>query len=174
MLNHRSFHLLPQMVFLFQIMKKVPQLDNNLFHIPHHSTQKRLCTLKKIRLCRSLFSICQHTAFRQILPMTALKSLEMRKYSCMIFPCPQQNHAQKSECRQILNRLKATPHKARLTTLYVINLYLFRHLAQKFFAIRQYACKISVQSDEKSNCVSAAQSLCGVAIIFITEVYHVR
>ncbi len=34
---------------------------------------------------------------------------------------------------------RATPHKARLTTLYVINLYLFRHLAQKFFAIRQYA-----------------------------------
>ena len=68
--------------------------------------------------------------------------------------------------------LKATPHKARLTTLYVINLYLFRHLAQKFFAIRQYACKISIQSDEKSNCVSAAQSLCGVAlkIKYITAV----
>ena len=59
---------------------------------------------------------------------------------------------------------KATPHKARLTTLYVINLYLFRHITQKFLDIRQYACEISMQSDEKSNCVSAAQSLCGVAL----------
>ena len=71
--------------------------------------------------------------------------------------------------------LKATPHKARLMTLYVINLYLFRHLAQKFFAIRQYACKISVQSDEKSNCVSAAQSLCDVALIcFIVFVFQIK
>ena len=59
---------------------------------------------------------------------------------------------------------KTTPHKARLTTLYVINLYIFRYLAQNFLVIRQYACKISVQSDEKSDCVSAAQSLCCVAL----------
>ena len=67
-------------------------------------------------------------------------------------------------CLAFDDNAKATPHKARLTTLYVINLYLFRHLAQKFLDIRQYAYKISVQSDEKSDCVSAAQSLCGVAL----------
>ena len=66
-------------------------------------------------------------------------------------------------------RLKATPHKARLTTLYVINLYIFRHITQKFLAIRKYACEISMQSDEKSDCVSAAQSLCGVALKFGNE-----
>ncbi len=70
---------------------------------------------------------------------------------------------------------KATLYKARLTTLYVINLYLFRYTAQKFLAILQYACKISVQSDEKSDCVSAAQSLCEVALIavfrFAGEIY---
>lgn len=68
-----------------------------------------------------------------------------------------------------------TPHKAHLTILNAINLYLFRHPAQKFLAILQYACKISVRSDEKANCVSVAQSLCGVALIavfrFAGEIY---
>jgi hypothetical protein len=45
-----------------------------------------------------------------------------------------------------------------------IYLNIFRHLAQKFLDIRQYACEISIQSDEKSCCVSAQQSLCGVAL----------
>ncbi len=59
-----------------------------------------------------------------------------------------------AECSELIWTqipFKATPHKARLMTLYVINLYIFRHLAQKFLAMRQYACKISVQSDKKSN-----------------------
>ncbi len=68
--------------------------------------------------------------------------------------------------------VKATLHKARPTTLYVISCItkalpsgtVFRYIAQKFLAILQYACKISMQSDEKSDCVSAAQSLCGVAL----------
>jgi hypothetical protein len=57
----------------------------------------------------------------------------------------------------------ATPHKDRLTALLHIYLNIFRHSAQKFLDIRQYACEISIQSDEKSCCVSAQQSLCGIA-----------
>jgi len=61
-------------------------------------------------------------------------------------------------------RLKATPHKDRLTALYAICLHIFRHTAQKLLEIRQYSCVVSVQSDEKSDFASAAQSLCGVAL----------
>jgi len=43
-------------------------------------------------------------------------------------------------------------------------LHIFRHLAQKFLDIRQYAFGISVQSDEKSDSASAALSLCGIAL----------
>ena len=74
------------------------------------------------------------------------------------------------DCREqicdlrICKGIKATPHKARLTTLYVINLHFFRHSAQKLLVIRQYYCVIFMHSDEKSDCVSAAQSLCGVAL----------
>jgi hypothetical protein len=60
--------------------------------------------------------------------------------------------------------LKATPHKDRLSALLHIYLNIFRHLAQKFLDIRQYACEISIQSDEKSCYVSAQQSSCGVAL----------
>jgi len=43
-------------------------------------------------------------------------------------------------------------------------LNVFRHLAQKIFDRRQPACKISIQSDEKSDGASCAQALCGVAL----------
>jgi hypothetical protein len=59
--------------------------------------------------------------------------------------------------------IKATPHKARLKALYWICLHIFRHLAQKSLDIRQYACEISIQSDEKSVGASPAQALCGIA-----------
>ncbi|MBO5320706.1 MAG: hypothetical protein J6B01_13035, partial [Ruminococcus sp.] len=59
--------------------------------------------------------------------------------------------------------LKATPHKDRLTALHIICLHIFRHITQKLLAIRQYACVVFMRSDEKSDCASAAQSLCGVA-----------
>ena len=59
---------------------------------------------------------------------------------------------------------KATPHKARLKALYRIRLHIFRHLAQKFLDIRQYACGISIQSDEKSVGASPAQALFGIAL----------
>ena len=59
--------------------------------------------------------------------------------------------------------IKAIPHKARLTALHAICLLIFRHIAQKFLAIRQYACEISMQSAEKSGFASYAQALCGVA-----------
>jgi len=39
---------------------------------------------------------------------------------------------------------------------------IFRNLAQKSLDIRQYACGISIQSDEKSHGASSAQSLCGI------------
>ncbi len=41
-----------------------------------------------------------------------------------------------------------------------------RQLAQKFLDIRQYAFGISIQSDEKSDGASAAQSLCGIALMY--------
>ncbi|MBS4831974.1 hypothetical protein, partial [Ruminococcus callidus] len=53
---------------------------------------------------------------------------------------------------------KATPHKARLTALHAICLLIFCHIAQKFLAIRQYACEISMQSAEKSGFASYAQA----------------
>ncbi len=56
-----------------------------------------------------------------------------------------------------------TPHKARLTTLYIINLYPKGTSFGRSFP--SYYTEISMQSDEKSDCVSATQSLCGVAII---------
>ena len=58
----------------------------------------------------------------------------------------------------------ATPHKARLTALHAICVQIFRHIAQKSLAIRQYACGISVQSAEKSDYAPYAQALCGVAL----------
>ncbi|MBO5319226.1 MAG: hypothetical protein J6B01_05395 [Ruminococcus sp.] len=54
-----------------------------------------------------------------------------------------------------------------MTALYVICLHIFRHITQNRLAIRQYACVAFVQSDEKSDCASAAQSLCGVAFTFL-------
>jgi hypothetical protein len=64
----------------------------------------------------------------------------------------------------ISKEIKATPHKDRLMALLHICLNIFRHFAQKSLDIRQYACEISIQSDEKSYCASAQQSLCGVAL----------
>ena len=61
-------------------------------------------------------------------------------------------------------RIKATPHKERLTALYASCLHIFRHLAQIFLDGRQPACVKFVQSDEKSDCEICAQSLCGVAL----------
>ena len=63
----------------------------------------------------------------------------------------------------VLVCVKATPHKARLTALHAICVQIFRHIAQKSLAIRQYACGISVQSAEKSDYAPYAQALCGVA-----------
>ena len=60
-------------------------------------------------------------------------------------------------------RLWATLHKARLTALHAICVQIFRHIAQKSLAIRQYACGISRQSAEKSDNAPYAQALCDVA-----------
>ena len=59
---------------------------------------------------------------------------------------------------------RATPHKARLTALHAICVQIFRHIARKSLAIRQYACGISKQSAEKSDNAPYAQALCGVAL----------
>ena len=67
---------------------------------------------------------------------------------------------------QTFGLFEATPHKDRLTALRTPCLHLFRHLAQKFLDIRQYACGISIQSDEKSDVAIRTQSLCGIALIF--------
>ena len=60
--------------------------------------------------------------------------------------------------------VKETLNKARLTALHAICVQIFRHIAQKSLAIRQYACGISGQSAEKSDNAPYAQALCGVAL----------
>ena len=59
--------------------------------------------------------------------------------------------------------IKEALHKARLTALHAICVQIFRHIAQKFLAIRKYACGISRQSAEKSDDASYAQALCSVS-----------
>jgi len=63
-------------------------------------------------------------------------------------------------------RLWETLNKARLTALYAICLQIFRHIAQKSLAIRQYACGISRQSAEKSDYASYAQALFSVSFTY--------
>ena len=43
------------------------------------------------KICRTCSHRNWHASFRQILPMTASKFLEIHEYSCGIFPCPRQN-----------------------------------------------------------------------------------
>ena len=69
----------------------------------------------------------------------------------------------------IILLLKATPHKNRLTAWHHICLLFFRHLAQKSLDNRQVDCGISIQSDEKIDCASAAPSLCGVALKLLSK-----
>ncbi|MBR4622917.1 MAG: hypothetical protein IKO44_05200, partial [Ruminococcus sp.] len=57
------------------------------------------------------------------------------------------------------------PHNHRLTPLYIIRLHIFRHITQILLALRQQGGVEFRQSDEKSDCASDAQWLCGVAII---------
>ncbi|MBR1561996.1 MAG: hypothetical protein IJ645_02185, partial [Ruminococcus sp.] len=72
--------------------------------------------------------------------------------------------------------LKATPHNHRHTPLYAIYLHIYRHIAQIYLEIRQYSCGKFRQSDEKSDCVSGIQWLCGVAFpvsfSFFSEFFH--
>ena len=65
----------------------------------------------------------------------------------------------------LFRQTKETLHKARLTALHAICLQIFRHIAQKSLAIRQYACGISMQSVEKSDDASYAQALFSVSLI---------
>ena len=60
--------------------------------------------------------------------------------------------------------VKESLNKARLTALHAICVQIFRHIAQKSLAIRQYACGISVQSAEKSDYASYAQALFSVSL----------
>ena len=81
----------------------------------------------------------------------------------------------KSSCKRVhffirkagirVTRSRAIPHKARLTALHAICVQIFRHIAQKSLAIRQYACGISKQSVEKSDDASYAQALFSVSLI---------
>lgn len=64
----------------------------------------------------------------------------------------------------ILPKLKESLIKSRLTALYVIYLQIFRHIAQKLLAIRQYACTVFIQSDKKSDSISDAQDLISASL----------
>ena len=70
--------------------------------------------------------------------------------------------------------LWATLHKARLAALYAICLQIFRYLAQKLLEIRKYSCVVSIQSNEKSDYASYAQSLCNVAHIYTKKCVPTR
>ena len=59
---------------------------------------------------------------------------------------------------------KATPHNPRLKPLHVIYLHIIRHSTQILLAGRQPACVEFMHSDEKSDFVSDAQGLCGIAL----------
>jgi len=43
-------------------------------------------------------------------------------------------------------------------------LHIFRHPAQKLLDIRQYACVVFIQSDEKSDCASCTPDLISASI----------
>ena len=60
--------------------------------------------------------------------------------------------------------LKAPPHKDRLTPLHAICLHISRHFCQKKPWHTTVCLRVFWQSDEKSDCASHAQSLCGVAL----------
>ena len=72
--------------------------------------------------------------------------------------------ATRNMAASIFANLKETLHKARLTALHAICVQIFRHIAQKSLAIRQYACGISMQSAEKSDYASYAQALFSVSL----------
>ena len=61
-------------------------------------------------------------------------------------------------------KVKATPHKDRLTSLRTPCLHLFRHLAQISLDWRQPNFTKFAQSDEKSDFAIRTQSLCGIAL----------
>ncbi len=69
-----------------------------------------------------------------------------------------------SDYAAFLQLFKATPLGDRLMAWHHICLLFFRHLSQKSLDNRQVNCRISVQSDEKTDCASAAPSLCGIAL----------
>ena len=94
------------------------------------------------------------------------------------FPCcpfaasgPQ---AEKYSCSAACPCIMETLNKARLTALYAICLQIFRHIAQKSLAIRQYACGISMQSAEKSDYASYAQALFSVSLITNALIEKIR
>ncbi|MBR4553978.1 MAG: hypothetical protein IKO27_00125, partial [Ruminococcus sp.] len=51
---------------------------------------------------------------------------------------------------------------------HVICLHISRHSTQIFLAGRQPACVKFMHSDEKSDCASDAQGLCGIAQAFVS------
>ncbi|MBR3666140.1 MAG: hypothetical protein IKN66_03145, partial [Ruminococcus sp.] len=53
----------------------------------------------------------------------------------------------------------------------VICLHISRHSTQIFLAGRQPACVKFMHSDEKSDCASDAQGLCGIAYNYFTTKY---
>ncbi|MBR6044620.1 MAG: hypothetical protein IKP47_03180, partial [Ruminococcus sp.] len=60
------------------------------------------------------------------------------------------------------------------TPLYIIRLHIFRHITQILLALRQQGGVEFRQSDEKSDCASDAQWLCGVALVFPVSRYKIK
>ena len=79
--------------------------------------------------------------------------------------------------RKVYNKLvialMATPLKAQ-TLLHESCLQIFRDFAHKFLDRQQPACRISIQSDEKFDGASSAQSLYGFALSFSKQGYKMN
>lgn len=63
--------------------------------------------------------------------------------------------------RSVAGIFSATPRKAAIQALHLICLQSSRQTAQPLLVNRQLDGVLSVRSDEKTDCVAHAQSLCG-------------
>ncbi len=66
--------------------------------------------------------------------------------------------------QNIENLLRQHRTKTALLALHTICLHIFRHITQLLLANRQIGCTQSMHSDEKSDCSTHAQSLCGITL----------
>ena len=74
-----------------EIIKYILELLIRIYKISDYLNLYFLNFIKNDKIIRTCSHRNWHASFRQILPMTASKFLEIHEYSCGIFPCPRQN-----------------------------------------------------------------------------------